>query len=379
MKPARRLKVALEASAVVGERTGIGEFVVATAEALAKDPTIELSAFVISWRGRDRFRQELPSGISTRQRPMPARPLHFIWDRSTFPPLELFIGKPDIVHGMNAVLPPRWWSRGILTVHDVAPISHPELCQPNFMPWEKLVRRAIKQGAYVHTPSNFVRNEVIATFDIDPAKVHAIPLGIPTARTPSNATGPEALDRRDADLGSYVLALGTIQPRKDYVNLLKAFDVVAASDGRVRLVIAGSKGWGYEEFESTLATLKHRERVTYLGYVSEQRRLSLLRNATVLAYPSVYEGFGLPPLEAMAEGVPVVSTSVGSIPEVAGDAAALVPPRDPASLAEAISRLLSDEEARAVMSAKGLERVKMYNWTATASALSSLYAQIAAD
>ena len=377
MKPARRLKVALEASAVVGERTGIGEFVVATAEALANDPAIELSAFVISWRGRDRFRHELPPAISTRQRPMPARPLHFVWERSAFPPLELFIGKPDVVHGMNAVLPPRWWSRGILTVHDVAPISHPELCQPNFMPWEKLVRRAIRQGAYVHTPSNFVRNEVISTFDIDPAEVHAIPLGIPTSRTPASAGKAEALDPEDERLGSYLLALGTIQPRKDYVNLLKAFDVIAASDSQVRLVIAGSKGWGYEEFERTLVTLKHQERVTYLGYVSDQRRLSLLRNATVLAYPSVYEGFGLPPLEAMSEGVPVVATSVGSIPEVVGDAAVLVRPRDPVALAEAILRLLGDAEARANLIVKGLERVKIYNWAATASALGNLYAQIA--
>jgi glycosyltransferase involved in cell wall biosynthesis len=142
-------------------------------------------------------------------------------------------------------------------------------------------------------------------------------------------------------------------------------------------VIAGSKGWGYEEFERTLVTLKHQERVTYLGYVSDQRRLSLLRNATVLAYPSVYEGFGLPPLEAMSEGVPVVATSVGSIPEVVGDAAVLVRPRDPVALAEAILRLLGDAEARANLIVKGLERVKIYNWAATASALGNLYAQIA--
>jgi len=304
---------------------------------------------------------------------MPARPLHYIWKHARFPAIESFVGPVDVIHGMNAVLPPTRSAHGVITVHDVAPTLYPELCEPNFLPFTQLVARAISRDALVHTPSQFVRSQVIEIFGAIPERVIAVPWGLPTDA--SLVAKDTSLPPEDslALPEKFVLALGTIQPRKDYPSLLLAFDSIACVDPSVHLVIAGAPGWGYHEFESVLSRLHARERVHYLGYISKGERARLLAEATILAYPSVYEGFGLPPLEAMAHGVPVVSTLAGAIPEVLGDAALLVPVGEPDALAEQMSRLLNDEELRHQMTERGHVAAANYTWDRTADGLRRIY------
>jgi glycosyltransferase involved in cell wall biosynthesis len=166
-----------------------------------------------------------------------------------------------------------------------------------------------------------------------------------------------------------------VEPRKDHPTLVRAFAADAHSGplGGVRLVLAGPDGWGTEALDAALARSPAADRVTRLGWVDDAARADLLAGASVLAYPSRYEGFGLPPLEAMAAGVPVVATAVGAVPEVVGDAAVLVPPGDPEALAEALRAVLLDAEQADDLRRRGRARVAAFDWDRTVDGLVDLY------
>jgi alpha-1,3-rhamnosyl/mannosyltransferase len=172
---------------------------------------------------------------------------------------------------------------------------------------------------------------------------------------------------------SYVLAIGTVEPRKDLPTLVRAFGQVAGGRPGLALVIAGSEGWGGTELDEAIAACPARDRVLRLGWVDDESRDALTKGATVFAYPSRYEGFGLPPLHAMAAGTPVVAGDCGALREVLGDAARLVPPGDADALADALSGLLDDPGQRLDLSRRGRQRAALYSWQACADGIVSLY------
>ncbi|MBO0714148.1 MAG: glycosyltransferase family 4 protein, partial [Acidimicrobiales bacterium] len=220
----------------------------------------------------------------------------------------------------------------------------------------------------------------------DPDRVRAVHHGIPTipsdgpapADAGPTAAGPTGPDPTDAaglapGMGPYVLALGTIEPRKDHPGLVRAFDLLAGAHPELGLVLAGPDGWGTAALEQAVAASGVAHRIVRVGYVSEARRAALLARAAVFAYPSRYEGFGFPPLEAMASGIPVVTTDAGALPEVVGDGALMVPSGDPERLAGALETALYDDCARAELVDKGRRRVACFRWDACAAGLAGLY------
>ncbi len=365
------IRVAVEATALLGAKSGVGQFVAGALSGLAKRGDIEASAFAVSWRRRGMLQPMLPEGVRSGGRPMPARPLSLIWSRVDFPPIEAFVGRCDVVHGTNFVVPPALFAKRVVTVHDLTPMRFPEMCHGSVLAYPRLVERAINAGAYVHTPSQFVRSEVINLLGADPSRVFAIPHGVPTRLHDTDAPLLRSIQSDDND--RYILAIGTIEPRKDYPTLLRAFDILAKTDSRINLVIAGSAGWGFEEFKSTLGSISSSDRVRHVGYVDDEERAALLLGASAFVYPSIYEGFGLPPLEAMDFGVPVVATRAGAIPEVVSDAALLVDVGDAGALSSAISTVLEDQVARSGLIAAGAKRVSEFTWTRTAELLANLY------
>lgn len=371
MEGEQRLRLACEATALLGWRTGVGEFCYGALDALARIESIEVSAFAISYRRRRALMAELPPGVGFHDWIMPARPLHWMWQRSSFPPVEIWDRKVDVVHGTNFVVPPARHSGKVVTVHDLTTLRFPELCDESTLVFPKLVQRAIDAGAFIHTPSEFVAGEVVENFRVDPAGViavhHGIPIGDPILAPNQGVVGP-LVGRR------FVLALGTVEPRKDFPLLAKAFEAVSQDDPDLLLVIAGRNGWGAESLSATIRRLKSRSKIFRLGYVNVETRQWLLRNAAVFVYPSLYEGFGFPPLEAMSVGTPVVSTRSGALAEVLSDeSAVLVDSGDLDGLAAGIERVVLGEEVAQRLASAGKAHVGKFSWDRCAAGLHSIY------
>jgi glycosyltransferase involved in cell wall biosynthesis len=387
-----RLSVAVDATPLLGTRTGVGMYCLGVLEALAARTDLETAAYAVTWRRRHLLGPLVPAHIRVVQRAMPARPLHRIWSRMSVPPIEWFTGPSDVVHGTNFVVPPTHRAARVVTVHDLTGVHYPEMCDPPSLVFPRIVRRAVAEGAWVHTLSQFVADEVVAEFGADPDRVRVVAPGIPEHSSwsppPIGEKGEEGekgetpwpdVVPRPAGVDRYVLAVSTAEPRKDLPGLVRAFDRLAAEVSDVALVLAGAPGWGEEALEEALAASVWRNRIVRLGYVDDAAIGQVFTGASILAYPSVYEGFGFPPLEAMVAGVPVVATAVGAVPEIAGDGAQLVTPGDTDALASALAHVLDDDVARKALIERGFARAALFTWKACGEGLAHLYDDAAAS
>lgn len=311
---------------------------------------------------------------------MPARPLHALWARWDGPPLEWFVGPADVVHGTNFVVPPTRDAAAVASVHDLTPLRHPELCDAATLAYPGLIRRALRRGAWIHADSAFVAGEVVEAFGADPARVRVVHPGVPDRPRPSDAEVAVALERiLPPGIGHYCLAVGTAEPRKDLPGLVRAFGDVAASQADVSLVLAGPPGWGESALEEAVAASPVRGSIVRTGWLDDGDLAALLVRATVLAFPSLYEGFGFPPLEAMRAGVPVVATRAGSLPEVLGDGALMVEPGDTDGLAAALERVFADDAARRDLIAAGSASAARFSWESCGAGLEQLYRDAAEE
>lgn len=367
-----RVRVAIDAVPLLDTRTGVGRFVDETVRRLAVDPTIDLIAYGWPLGGKDDMARALPRQVASARLPMVGPPLRAAWRRVDAPPIELWTGPIDVVHGPNFVVPPAWRARELVTVHDLTMLRHPELCTADTLEFPSLLRRALRRGAWVHAVSQFVADEIIERLGAKPERVVVIPNGVTPTTDGDRARGVEL-----ATSERYILALGTIEPRKGLPTLVAAFDTIAGKHNDVKLVIAGPDGWGADELRMAVRRCIHRDRIVRLGFVPDDDRASLLLGATIFAYPSLYEGFGLPPLEAMSAGVPVVTTRTGGITEVVGDAAVLVEPGDVDALGDALARVLADAQLEDDLRRRGRENVTRFSWDRTATELAALYHRLA--
>ena len=310
-----------------------------------------------------------------------------IWHRLRVPiPVELAVGPIDVFYSPDFTLPPtRRGTRTLLTVHDLSFIHHPEAFVPRLRRYlERVVPRSIERADRVLADSEHTRSDLMALFNVPGVKVSVITPGVdarfhppepgqpgdtrrqPTAQT-ANPLPASVRGRYDIADAPYALSVGTLQPRKNYVRLIRAF---ARMRERVKddihLLIGGGHGW---LFEPILREAGKHEWVNLLGFVEEEDLPTLYRGADLFAFPSLYEGFGLPVLEAMASGVPVVCSDSSSLPEVAGDAALLIDPLDVDGLGSAMARIWEDEGLRAGMITRGLAQAAGFTWHASARQL----------
>lgn len=374
-RAAERLRLAFDATSLLGPTTGVGVFAREVLTRLATRPDMVVTAFAVSLRGTSGLAASVPPGVSTTARRLPARLARAAWLRSNWPTVDGMVGPIDVVHGPNFVVPPARSAAEVVTVHDLTALRFPELCTADVLEWPALLRRALARGAWVHTVSEFVADEVRTAFPEADDRVVAVHNGVATPPPPTTRSDA-ARGRHLAGSSRYVLAVGTVEPRKDLATLVAAFDAVAATDPELRLVLAGPDGWGASDLTSAIDAARHRRRVVRLGWVDDDTRLALLRGASVVAYPSRYEGFGLVPLDAMAVGTPVVATRAGAIPEVVGDAAHLVDVGDAAALSAGIARVLSDPYFAEGLVVAGARRVEQFSWDRTADGLAALYRRV---
>jgi glycosyltransferase involved in cell wall biosynthesis len=376
--PTERPTVAIDVTPLLGVRSGVG---IATAELIdalrALEAGPDLVPYTLSARAR-LHRAEVPA--ETRFVPIPARVVLRSWTRADVPRIDRWLRPARVLHATNYLAPPSRLPT-LVSVYDCSFVRYPELCTPEVRAFEPIVRRAIHRGATVHTGSAFVADEIEEIFGGNlraNGRLVVIPLGVPALGEASEM--PTELEHT---IGGrpFVLAIGTIEPRKNLPHLVFAFGDIARRHDQLCLVIAGHDGPARPALDAAIARLPDatRARVVLAGGVSDAARRALLERASVLAYPSIYEGFGFPVLEAMSVGVPVVAARAGSIPEVAGDAAVLVEPTDEAALAGELDRVVSDDVTRAELIARGRDRVRAFSWDDTARALASCYRRLAGN
>ncbi len=284
----------------------------------------------------------------------------------------------DVYHDPNFI-PFRFRGPTVITIHDLSVLTLPHM-HPNdrVKAIGGRLRWATEQADAIITVSEFVRGEVIELLGVSPEKVTAILNGVDPAYLPRNAVDTrDSLSSFGLRHGGYVLGVGTLEPRKNLGRLCRAYRSLPSNVRReFPLVLAGMKGWGESEFARDLEALTREGNLVLPGYLESAALRDLYAGAALFAYPSVYEGFGLPVVEAMASGTPVVTSNVSSLPEVAGDAAKLIDPLDVDEIAGALKRLLSDSDERNRLVAAGLDRASKYAWATTARETLAVYERV---
>jgi glycosyltransferase involved in cell wall biosynthesis len=360
------LRVAIDVGPTHGRRTGIGNAVAWTVDALADRDDLELRRYVTSARARVRSPE--------RRLPVPAAVALRLWTHRSAP-MDRWLGHPDLVHGTNYVVPPTSCPR-VVSVYDCWFLEHPEDADPDVLRAAKVLRRSVADGAHVVTSSDATTRRVRELLDTD--RVRTVLLGPPPADVADLVSdAPPGLPQLD----QFILALGTIERRKNLPTLVDAFGRLAREHEAVRLVIAGAAGNDVAAVDRAIARLSPEiaERVMRTGIVDNATKRWLLTHARALAYPSLDEGFGFPVLEAQQLGTPVVASTAGSIPQIAGAAALLSPARDVEALAANLYWIVANDEMHAKLVRRGHANVQRFSWTATAAQYHAMYEDIVAD
>jgi len=277
----------------------------------------------------------------------------------------------DLLHTQYVI--PLWPARGnAVTIHDVLFESFPEYFSRLFVLRSRLMmRRAARAADLVFTVSDYSRDEIGRRYGVDPAVIGVLPNAVDRSKFYSGKDGSELVEARGLLPGGYLLTVGRIEPRKNHAGLVRAYSKLEGTPPP--LVIVGQRDFGYGEFEAAMGQIPSDRTVRVLSDVGDMELPALYRNALLFAYPSFAEGFGMPPLEAMASGVAVVSSRSTAIPEVVGDAGLLVPPNDDAALSAAISRLINDAELRRNLVERGSARALAFSWAESAGRLAESY------
>jgi len=362
------VRILIDYRPALRHRTGVGLWVTRLVEALAERQgveALEITVFSSSWKHR--LIAALPARVNGVDRRVPVGLLNWLWHHAEWPAVEsLASGTFDVVHSPSPLLIPARRAARLITIHDVDFLRHPERGAREIRrDYPVLARAHAHRADGVVVPSAHTGDEVARRLDIPRDRIVVCPNGAPDwpARTRPPATG-------------HLLFVGTIAPRKNVDRLLTAYaQVRERRPDAPPLVLAGQST---PESRQTLARLTRPPlagHVRHEGYVDEQHLRTLYDEAVLLVLPSLDEGFGIPALEAMTVGVPVIVAARGALPEVVGDAGLLVDPLDVSALAAAIERVLSDDRLRDRLSVAGRARARQFTWRASADALTGAYAQ----
>jgi glycosyltransferase involved in cell wall biosynthesis len=356
------INVSIDVSAIPVALTGAGRYVAELARALEDRDDVDVT--LVS-RRRDYARW--PRGALVVAKAPGPRPLRLVWEQLALPSLLNRLSV-DVHHGPHYTMPERSRVPSVVTIHDLTFFDHPEWHERRKVPvFRRAITRAARHAAALICVSETTAARFRERFPTSPP-IHVATHGVDHTRFVAVAD-----DDADASVLShlgvrspYVAFVGTIEPRKDVATLVRAFDRVADRHPDLTLALAGGRGWGDPGVAAAIASSRHGDRVQQLGYVDDDSVPALLRRAAVVAYPSRDEGFGMPVLEAMACGAPVITTGGTVMEEVAGDGARLVPAGDAAALADEIDAALAGGAAVDELRRRGLARAAQFTWAASA-------------
>ncbi|MBV9357697.1 MAG: glycosyltransferase family 4 protein, partial [Chloroflexi bacterium] len=295
---------------------------------------------------------------------------------------DWFSGRVDLFHSPDFVLPPLRHASGVLTVHDLAFLMRPDCADAKLRAYlEEVVPRSVRRADFVIADSENTRNDLVVLLGVRPDRVEVVPGGVEPRFTP--VADPELLAQARGRLGvgtaPFILAVGVLEPRKNLTTLMDAFAELKRRGTLpdLKLVLAGGRGWLVDGILEHHTASKVRDDILFPGFIADELLPAVYSAAQVLAFPSLYEGFGLPVLEAMACGTPVVSSNASCLPEVAAGAALMVEPTDTQALTDALERVLDDAALCADLSRNGIERARRYSWKAAAERLLRVYKRVA--
>ncbi len=304
-----------------------------------------------------------------------------MWHRARLPlPVEWWVGPVALYHATDFVLPPTLHkTQTVLTVHDLSFVRAPEAASPALKRYlDQVVPRSVHRANHILADSQATKDDLIALYDVAPEKVTVLLSGVnPRFQRVRDASILDAVRTRYG-IGDvpFILSVGTVQPRKNYERLIEALAALPADLHGVHLVIAGGRGWLQESIFAAVKRLGLKDRVHFIGFADDADLPALYSAARCLAFPSLYEGFGLPVLEAMACGTPVVTSNVSSLVEVAGDATLLVDPFSVEQITAALTRLLKDEALRTTLVERGYTQASRFTWEKAAVQLRDVYHQL---
>ncbi len=386
------MRIAIDCTAAVRQGGGVGRYTRGLVETLAGiDRRSEYVLFIAgegigrveAWKGEGLPGfgvSGFPANFHLRAVPLSHRILTILWHRLGVPlPVEIFTGGVDIFHAPDFVLPPVRGAKTIVTVHDLSFMRTPHCAPPRLRAYlNEVVPRSIGRADVILADSQNTRHDIIALLDVAPEKIAVVPAGVESRFRPiDQAAELERVQRHYKLERPFILSVGTLEPRKNFVGLIEAYKLLGEARNRdLKLVIAGGKGWLYEEIFATVERLNLNERVIFPGFVADEDLPALYNLAQLFAFPSFYEGFGLPPLEAMACGTPVVTSNSSSLPEVVGQAGIMVEAQDTEGLAQAMERVSNDEDLRRSMREAGLRQAKQFTWEEAVKKLLKAYRRL---
>ena len=379
------MRIGIDYTAAVQQGAGIGRYARQLISALVELDAENKYALLVGGGGvRDAAFQIEPltrrANVRSVLLPVSDHTLSILWHRLHLPLwVELSCGPLDLFHSPDFTLPPVLRARTILTVHDLSFIRVPECAEPRLRAYLlQAVPASVRRADVVLADSECTRADLIELLGADPGRVEVVYAGVGQHFYRITDDGLLRAVRARYNLPErFILGLGTLQPRKNFERLVKAYAMAQGQiDNEIKLVIAGGSGWMYDGIFGSVEELGLQEAVCFPGYVADDDLPALYSLADLFVFPSLYEGFGMPPLEAMACQTPVVTSNTSSLPEVVGDAALLVDPLDVAALTEAMRQVLTDGVLREGMIQRGVEQARRFTWTQAASKLLDVYRRV---
>ena len=375
-------RIGIDYTSAVHQTAGIGRYTREMVKALAQCSAGQVSPpqyrLFVAEAGRCAPPPDLGPNFSWHPTRITERWLGRLWYRLHLPlPIERWTGPLDLFHAADFVLrPTRPGTRTLLTVHDLSFVREPDSVMPGMSRHlNRWVRQSVAQADHVIAVSKATAQDLIELYRTPPEKISVLYHGVTPEFRPNDDPAQRAAIRDKYNLGRqpFILSVGTIQPRKNYQRLIQAFAQVKAE---ADLVIAGGPGWHADDIYNEVTRQQLTDRVHFLGFVPDADLPLLYSAAALFVYPSLYEGFGLPALEAMACGTPVVAANRSALPEVVGSAGLLVDPFDVEAIAAAIDTVLHDSRLHQSLVQAGLAQAAQFSWTKMAGELVQIYQKL---
>ena len=376
------MRIGIDYTAAVWQGGGIGRYTRSLVRALVElDSGHTFKLFVAGGMPKDAQMERWPDNVRTYPVPISDRWTHIIWQRLRLPvPIQLVMGGIDLFHSPDFVLPPTGSAGSILTVHDLSFLTVPQFFVPEFRRYlEGAVTRAVRKAQHILADSRSTQADLVDLLGVDPDRITVLYPGVDQRFRPVEDTQVLSSVRRRYRLpGRFLLGLSTLQPRKNFEGLVDAFGLVATDRGLqpgmadLDLVVVGEEGWLFEGIAERVQARGLADRVHFLGRVPDDDLPAVYSLAEVFAFPTWYEGFGIPVVEAMACGTPVVASDNSSLPEAVGNAGIMVDAGDTTGLADGIVCILSDGALRSRLVSEGFKHTRQFSWRRSAEQLLSV-------